>query len=361
SFIMALLSQVLAYFQGEPRAYYSYIALSPSIALVSVIACFRGYFQGLKNMRPTAISQITEQSVKLVFGLLLCSAFGSTPEEKGALACLAVTLSEAGAVVYLAFIYGKNKPPISKNSAKFPTKRLILTVIPITLSSIILPAARLYDGFTIINILKTYLPNALSLYGVYTGSVETVIGVPVAVCYGLAVAVLPSVSHLISQGKINKAYDEVGKSLLITLILSFSASIIVFFSADTITSLLFGKFNVGEREITSRLLSSAAFNIVLLSLIQTETGCLIALGKTYCPCATLFTGLLSKIILQPLLLKIVEINIFAPLICDILCYFVAVFLNLVYIIICNNKRRTEDELNDHRDRNTGGRSLPQGL
>jgi stage V sporulation protein B len=40
----------------DSRAYYSIIALVPSVIFVTIIASFRGYFQGFQIMKPTAIS-----------------------------------------------------------------------------------------------------------------------------------------------------------------------------------------------------------------------------------------------------------------------------------------------------------------
>ena len=68
---MLIFSKGLSYLQGEKEAYLGYIFLSPSVFFVGLISCFRGFFQGHMNMYPTALSQIIEQIIKLVFGILL--------------------------------------------------------------------------------------------------------------------------------------------------------------------------------------------------------------------------------------------------------------------------------------------------
>ena len=75
SLFMAVFSYPIAAAQGDYKAFIGYIALSPSVFLVAVLSCYRGYFQGKKNMAPTAVSQITEQFVKLVAGLFLVWIF----------------------------------------------------------------------------------------------------------------------------------------------------------------------------------------------------------------------------------------------------------------------------------------------
>ena len=47
------------------------MAVAPALLIVPVMAAYRGYFQGMQNMRPTAISQIIEQVFRVFFGLFL--------------------------------------------------------------------------------------------------------------------------------------------------------------------------------------------------------------------------------------------------------------------------------------------------
>ena len=45
----------------DNRAEGALLAVAPAIGIVSLLACFRGYFQGFQNMLPTGISQVGEQ------------------------------------------------------------------------------------------------------------------------------------------------------------------------------------------------------------------------------------------------------------------------------------------------------------
>ena len=328
---MITLSMPLASMQGNLMATPAYIALAPSVIIVSAISCLRGYFQGKMNMVPTAISQITEQIVKLSLGLLLCLSIKGSPALLGSLACLAVTISEIVALLYLFIAYKKSDSPrISTYILTF--KRLIGTLFPIVLSSILLPIARTFDSFTIVNYLNDYTQHATALYGIYTGSVESVSGVPVALCYGIAVASLPSISRLIANGDTLSAKLKLKKAFSLTLFASTVLGLGLFIFAPIITSILFAKLPPYLSIVTSKLLSLSFFSVIGLSLVQTLTACLVAVGKSYVPCICLSIGLLCKFIMQIILLKIPEINIFAGLYSDITCYFVAVFFDLLYII-----------------------------
>ena len=59
--LMMALSPLLSRAQDCADLKNGYIALAPSVLLVSAISVFRGWFQGENNMLPTALSEVTEQ------------------------------------------------------------------------------------------------------------------------------------------------------------------------------------------------------------------------------------------------------------------------------------------------------------
>ena len=346
--LMLVFSYQIARLQGEISAGICYVALSPSVFLVSVLSCFRGYFQGQSNMAPTSVSQVTEQTVKLLFGLSLCYVFRNNIVMGAGLACLAVSSSEAVACLYIFSVYRKKRRAIIPEGKKITELKLIKTVFPITLSAVMLPLAKVADSFLIVNFLKTYLNNATSLYGIYTGGVESVTGVAVAVCYGVAVAILPETSRLVAKNNFSEAEKKIRFSLLLTFGISVITAVLTFLFARPAVNFLYRGLSVENRNVMALLLKTAAVSIVFLSLTQTGASCLIAYGKLYTPCIGLGIGIILKTVFLVLTLKIPDINIFAAAISDILCYIVACFFNLVYIIIIARRRKAEYENNVDR-------------
>ena len=49
----------------DSRAYYALVVLTPAVFFSSILASFRGYFQGYQMMTPPAVSQILEQLVRV--------------------------------------------------------------------------------------------------------------------------------------------------------------------------------------------------------------------------------------------------------------------------------------------------------
>ena len=314
----------LAAAQGNYFAAAAYRALSPSVFLVSVISCVRGYCQGKKNMIPTAFSQVTEQATKLAVGLVLCYVFGSTPYEKAALATLAVTVSEAVALAVVIF-YAKRTPVENAKGESVNVKRLLSVVFPITLSAVMLPLSRAVDGFMVINLLRENVWTATARYGLYSGATESVISLPVAVCYAFAAAAIPEIAADKTSG--NKKLSPI----YYTLAISVTIALLTYFFPNIIVNILYFSLSSENREILYELLRISSAQIIGLSLLQTMTAVLIASDKLYLPCLSLGIGIVVKIILTFILVPN-ALGIYGCAVSDVVCYFIAMIADALFII-----------------------------
>ncbi len=345
---MGGMSKVLSFLQGNKNAYMGYIALAPAVVLVSIISCYRGYFQGDLNNVPTAVSQVTEQIVKLAFGLIFVKLLLPNIPLAVAGATFAVTLSEVFSLIELIVIFQatKNKKIKYKwNKKEFLShvKKILKIVIPITLTSIIIPLSQLIDSFLIINLIGKYSSDATSLYGLLSGAVMTVINLPVSVCYGVAVSAIPLIAKARSKKDETSEKKNVKYSILLTFLIALPSMAFCYLFAPFITNLLFRNLSGFEKLTVIKLLKLSSVNIVLLSFVQTTNAVLIAKNAVYIPVINLSVGVVSKIILNVILLHIKTLNIYGGAIAVIVCYLLAGILNLLYII--NNK--------DKRKRNNG--------
>ena len=287
-------------------------------------------------MKPTAISQIIEQVVKVVLGLLLATFFiSNTPLAVGG-ATLAITVSEICAVIYLAFLWRKrekkyyfqNGKEISEiNEKELSIKTILKAVIPITLIGITMPFSQVIDSFLIVNLLKN-INNATGIYGIYSGVSLTIINLPISICHGLAVATVPSVSSA------KDTFDRRDKEkylIKITLIISSFASVFVLFLSKPLVNILFSSLPSEDKNLAIKLIKTLSVVIVLLSLLQTQNSIFIANGKYYVPLITMFISVAVKSILEYFLIKNQYINIFGGAISLITCYFIANLLNFILI------------------------------
>lgn len=150
---------------------------------VPVMAGLRGYFQGLQNMIPTAVSQVTEQTVRvgvMIMLLLLMLSQGAGPDMIAAGAVFgSATGGAAGLVVMLLFwrnhrkkLRRQKKPseqaslPVGKTvqeragevhrteSYGALLKALLRYALPVCLGALAVPLISLVDTFTVPRLLK---------------------------------------------------------------------------------------------------------------------------------------------------------------------------------------------------------------
>ena len=332
SFLMFVFAKPISSAQGNQNAYLGYIFLSPAIVLVAILSCFRGYFQGLMKMTPTAISQIVEQFFKTAFGLALVYTLRKNLSWAVGGATLAITISEFFALMYLYVVYKRNKNKfefkfeIGKSYFKENVKKILKITFPITLVGIMIPLSQVIDSFLVLNILGGYRTDATALYGLLSGVVATVIGLPVSVCYGIATVAVPTVSG--AKTVVEK--DKNGaKTLIYTLMVSLPLAVLCYIFAPFIIKLLFRGLSGVEKITAINLLRVCSPCIVFLAFLQTGNAVLIGKGKPYLSVFSLSIGVLVKEFLNFQLLKIPKLNIYGGAIALIACYFTVCLINLI--------------------------------
>ncbi|MBR3864313.1 MAG: oligosaccharide flippase family protein [Clostridia bacterium] len=334
-FVLLIFSKKIATMQGDSTASSLYYAIAPAIVAVALISCFRGYFQGKSNFKPTAFSQTVEQLVKCVSGVIALLLISGSVQKRAFFACLAVTFSEIIAFSYMLIKYRKTRcEDINEDNKKEITlKELFLIIAPIACSVLFFPLATFADSFIVINSLKnTYFEKATEVYGVYSGGVDTVISLPVSLLHNLSLGFLP----LIVKDNKND------KGIVTVFILSIVWAICTVLFAPLIVRILFG----GIKEYSNLLIlliRYASINIVALSTLQATNCYLVGISKQRVMLISMPIGVVIKIIANLTLVKMPQINVFGMIISDFGCYFVALLINLLYIIYINKKESRSNE------------------
>ena len=346
--VMAIFAKPFSVLQGNEKASTAYLFLSPAILAVAMISCLRGYFQGFVDMKPTAISQILEQVVKLLLGIVFVYLLKSNVSLAVGGATFAITISEFIALFVLYRIY-KNRQKTSiqdfvydKKSFFIDAKTIIKTTIPITLIGILLPFSQVIDSILTINIISGYRNDATALFGLLSGVVMTVINLPVSICYGLGSVAIPSISNSASEEqKTNRAT----KILLLTCAVALPCFIGLAIFAPQVISLLFRSLSISEKATAVKLLRLTSPCVLFLSILQTSNSVFIGKGKLYTPVINLSVGVVVKIVLSVLLLSIPSINIYGGAISINACYFTVCVINLIKILNTKVKNETNHSYN----------------
>ena len=320
------------------------IALSPSIFFVAVSSVIRGYFNGMYNMKATSNSQMIEQFFKSLFTIvivfilyLMVPAIGkienifNLSEENitsvmAAGANLASTIATAVGFVYLYLYYSKRKKEIwhdirtepkkySVGTKRKLVKTILLLAIPMSLTALISAINKNIDTLTVIKGLKTVLSirvppsmivtEATKLYGILSGKVDMLIGLPLSLNIAFATALVPAISERIVLKDVEGATKKIIFSLKISALIAFPCSIGLCILAEPILNLLFSNSNSIEAIL---LLQLSSFTIIFSVLDQTVNGALQGIGKLFVPSITLAIGAVAKLMLNLILIPRIGIN-----------------------------------------------------
>lgn len=349
--VMYLLSTPLAALQGEPAIALCCKLLCPSVFFVSLLSVVRGYFQGKGNMLPTAATEIAEQLIKVGFGVVFAYIFRKNLALAVASTLLAVTVSEviSTAAALLWYVKRRAKLPLY-TLPSVPVKNILQFTVPLTLTAIALPLSQLAESIIAVRLLRAGAENATALYGIFSGCAVTIINLPVSVTYGLAASSVPQISPLAERGNIADAKKKAFKALLITLAVSLPAAVGLFFLAPVAAKLIFGSLEGAERELLIKLIKIMAVSSVTLSLVQTSSACLTALGYPVRSTITQWSTAILRVGLTAGLIYFTDASISGAAWSANCAYFVAMLMNFWYILRVTDKKKKGESNENNADR-----------
>ena len=355
--VMYALSGPLAALQGEPAVALCCKMLCPSVFFVSVLSIVRGYFQGRGNMYPTAITEVSEQLIKVGFGVGLSYIFRHNLTYAVASTLVAVTISEITSTLGAVMFYLKSRPhsPLFKVNST-PISSILKYTVPLTLTAIAMPLSQLAESVVAVRLLRGITDDATALYGIYSGCAVTIINLPVSVTYGLAASSVPQISPLAESGNFPAAKKQAYKALLITFAVSMPAAVALYLFAPLAARIIFGSLSEGERGLLVNLVRLMSFSSVTLSLVQTSSACLTALGKPILSTVTQWVTSALRVGLLAVLIKFTPLGIVGAGWAANCAYLVATLLNFCYIISIGDKH----ENNADRIGNLRRRLNPSG-
>ena len=351
SVALLIFADIIADVYGRPNAALGLRLISPALFFVAMLSSYRGYFQGLQQMVPTASTQITEQFIKLGAGLLLASLWISKGPQYGAAgALLGVSISEVAALVLMLFFYNRKKgsiktlrretnvsPYISKH--KSILSELLYIAFPIILGASIMPLIMSLDAFLINNILPNIDFSAYNSidaeqsYGVLSGVVNPLINMPAVLSLALSMSLVPAISSAAAKNDSLEISNKSSLGFKLAILIGLPCALGMYLLSDNIVNLLYSSgFTVGQRFVGSTLLQYLALGVLFLTILQTTTGIIQGAGKPYLPLKNLAIGAAIKVILSVVLIRLPQFNIYGAAIGTVACYTVTALLNIITMI-----------------------------
>lgn len=290
---------LLEYVFPNPKVYYIFLCLIPGVIVVSICSAFRGYFQGLQQMTPTAVTQTLEQLVRVVTGLLIAYTLLPRGVEYAAIGVsLGVVIGEIAGCIAMVFLYLSRRdksPTITSHYEPFSrtSVRIFGLGIPITLTRFISTLLMSVDAILIPQRLQAAgmsISEATSTYGQLIGIADTLFFTPTMITIALATALIPAISDALSLNNHRLVLSRTSEALRITTVIGLPCSASFFLLPKEMCGVLFGYPDAGI------ILSALAFSGPFLYFQQTTTGILQGLGKAIKPFKNLVIASVFKIL-----------------------------------------------------------------
>ncbi len=336
-FIMFAFAVPLSKMISAESAYLTMMVMSPSLFFVALSSSYRGYYQGRNNMVPTAISEVVESLLKLVFGLLLAYYAMKIYKEHyigSAGAIAGITLGAIFCFIYLYFYDKFKRKTITVHyidekvsPSKTILKNLVKLAIPVTLGVSVFTLTSLIDTVMVMNQLNGIgYPEAarLTMFG-YLNRAITMFNLPPTIIAAIAISIVPVISAAIAVNNNDGAGNSVKSALRITVLLAMPCAAGLSALAKPILMLLYNDGNY------SFLLNIMGIAVLFVTVVQVSNAILQAYGKPWIPVIDMLIGGAVKIIVNFVLVSRPEININGAPIGTMLCYFTVMSLNIYRI------------------------------
>lgn len=304
-----VLGFVLLYAGAEEiAAAFGMQAAAPGIRAVSfallgapVMAAVRGFFQGLQDMVPTAVSQVVEQTVRVavMVGLLLwLSGQGASPSAVAAGATFGSTAGVAGGLAAMVWFWFRWKrrgsPPeeagVSRDGSGREgrwalVRRFSAFAVPVCLGAIAMPVLTIVDALTMPRLLAggggLSEAGAAHLFGIYNHGMPLVQLVTM-MATSMAAALVPSVAAAVAARDDRLLQERTEPVLRFTWLVGLAAAFGLAATSFPVNVMLF------ESPEGWQAMSVLAFTALFATLHVVTGSMLQGLGAVMVPARSLF-------------------------------------------------------------------------
>ncbi len=360
--VMLAAKPYLNYIGKNQGAFAAILVLAPCLFFCCVMSTYRGYYEGLCNMTPTAISQVIEALGKVVVGLSLVwvvRRLGYGPEYQAAAAMFGIMLGTACGAAYLRIRIWRSGDGFTKEqlilcgppqeSRKATFKALVIFAVPVIIGSLVNQAGGLVDTMTIqrrltdlvqqnpayfqenfsemwaylsqettsLEELKAAIPTYF--YGSYNGFAFSIYNLVPTITSVLGVSALPIITACYTAGKKEETKTTLEAVFRITSLAAMPAGFGIAALSGGVLHLLYSNKPI-MADIATPTLTVLGFAVVFSALSMPMTNLLQAVGKERVPVINMFIGTVIKIALNYWLVGKYSVNITGGAISTLVCY-----------------------------------------
>ena len=358
----------------SPDSFISMIVLAPAIFFGCLVSAYRGYYEGMRNMVPTSVSEVVEAFVKLTVGYSLAYVvmnhggqwFGITDERvllkySVAAAIFGITLGSFCSFLYIFLRYKITGDAITQemyDAAPKPRKKretfhiLLRTAIPIGLGALIMSVAGTVDSMLIqrrlIHMMER-IPDALLsqypgmipgekvaeglvhsyLWGCYSYAL-TIMNLVVTVTQAFGTTALPNVTEAYTKGNRDNLKRSIETVMRVTFVFTIPAGLGLTVLADPIMHVVYG--HTDGVDISVKVLQLMGIAVIVFAAATPMCSMLQAVGRVDMPLKLYAIGMLIKVVSNYIFCGIPQINVQGGSIGTLLCYTFVIIVS-IYVLI----------------------------
>ncbi|WP_112181683.1 MULTISPECIES: polysaccharide biosynthesis protein [Paraliobacillus] len=286
--------------------------ISFALIIIPAMSITRGFFQGHQSMGPTAISQVIEQIVRIVFLLgavfIIIEVIGGTTATAVGFATFSAFIGAIASALVLFWYWKRRKPYLDKEmsqqvktydiSTKDLFKELFRYAGPFVLVGLAIP---LYQQIDLIMIDRTLSSldfdelvrsNAIATITLYG---HKIVMIPITLATGLSLATLPVLTKSFVDNKKGEVFKQINQSLQIIMLLILPAVVGMSFLGNEIWGAFYGvsKFI----ELNGSLLSWYAPVALFFALFTVTASILQGINQQNYAVISLTAGIILKVLL----------------------------------------------------------------
>ena len=323
-----------------PDVKYVLRVLAPAIFFVSISAVIRGYYMGLGNMKVSSTSQTLEQLFNCILSIaFVYSVLGKEAYIMAAAGNLSTTVAILLSFTYLVTYYKlRNKhyakkydeieQKEDKSTIKEIAKTILMCAIPMTIGSVITAISSMIDTVTVSNCTQIAYSGILEskealeqMAMKFTGilsKVETIINLPIAINLAFSAALVPAISSALVKNDKKDASKKISFSVAASILVVLPCTVGFIVLAEPILKILYPNASDG-----AQILQIAAITMMFVAINQTLSGALFGLKRLYVPAVAITIGCIVKFILNIILIRNPNINIYGAAISSLVSQFIS--------------------------------------
>ncbi len=344
-----IFARPLAILMNSEDAYWCVVAIMPAVFFITVVAIFRGFFQGHNNMVPTACSNVIEAALKLFAGygfalLLYLNGYQDQPAVVVGGAMAGVTLGTVLSAVFMLLRYllrgGSYRLSAEPGEEDVATPRKALSkdflsiTFPIMISSVTSNMMNALDAFFVVNRMKVLnfsISQANLRWGCYGSMAQPLYNLPSFLITSIGTSLVPSISMAYARNDYGQIRAMLDKALKYTAILSFGCAFGLSAVSDGAVRLFYGARPAEELALGGDLLSILSIALIFVGMTNVTASILQSVGKAHMTVVSVAVGSVVKTISTFLLVSVPQLNIYGAPASTLISFPMVLLLNLIFI------------------------------